>query len=208
MSDPSDSAGDAFREHLGRAARATFYLRVLFSLALLIHAGFGPGLLLRFPLTGSNSIEPVAQFYAFRPVIYALLLVALVAVLAALCRRAVGLFEAEFAEDTAHSVSGGARERYLRLLRPSPAPFVLSGHTGVDLVIFGAALLAYSFWIVILAETTPSNMSGYQVAGIVLGSYGLFASLIITSLVWFNSWRRLSRLEADGQTSDGEPPTV
>jgi hypothetical protein len=208
MSVPSESAGDAFREHLGRAARATFYLRVLFSLALLVHAGFGPGLLLRFPLTGSNSIEPVAQFYAFRPVIYALLLVALVAVLAALCRRAVGLFEAELAEDTAHAVSGGARERYLRLLRPSPTPFVLSGHIAVDLVIFGAALLAYSFWIVILAETTPSNMSGYQVAGIVLGSYGLFAALIITGLVWFNSWRRLSRLEADGQTSDGEPPTA
>ena len=52
-------------------------MRVLFSLALLVHAGFGPGLLLRFPLTGSNSVEPIARFYAFRPVIYALLLVAL-----------------------------------------------------------------------------------------------------------------------------------
>jgi hypothetical protein len=194
MSLPSESAGDAFREHLGRAARATFYLRVLFSLALLIHAGFGPGLLLRFPLTGSNSFEPVAQFYAFRPVIYALLLVALVAVLAALCRRAVGLFEAEFAEDTALPGAGDRRERYLRLLRPSPTPFVLSGHTAVDFVIFVAALLAYSFWIVILAETTPPNMSGYQVAGIVLGSYGLFASVIITGLVWFDSARRLRRL--------------
>jgi len=194
MSVPSESAGDAFREHLGRAARATFYLRVLFSLALLVHAGFGPGLLLRFPLTGSSSFEPVAQFYAFRPVIYALLLVALVAVLAALCRRAVVLFEAEFAEDTAQPVTGDRRERYLRLLRPSPTPFVLSGHTAVDLVIFVAALLAYSFWIVILAETTPSNLSGYQVAGIVLGSYGLFSSLIITGLVWFYTARRLSRL--------------
>ncbi len=194
MSFPSQSAGDAFREHLGRAARATFYLRVLFSLALLVHAGFGPGLLLRFPITGSSPFEPVAQFYAFRPVIYALLLVALVCVLAALCRRAVGLFEAEFAADTAQPDSGGTRVRYLRLLRPSPTPFVLSGNVAVDLMILSAALLAYSFWIVILAETTPKTMSGYQIAGIVLGSYGLFASLIVTGLVWFNSARRLSRL--------------
>ena len=194
MSVPPESAGDAFREHLGRTARAIFYLRVIFSLALLVHAGFGPGLLLRFPLTSSNSVEPVAQFYAFRPVIYALLMVALVCVLAALCRRAGGLFEAEFAADTAQPDAGGTRERYLRLLRPSPAPFVLSGNIAVDLVIFGAALLAYSFWVVLLAETTPTNMSGYQVAGIVLGSYGLFAALIITGLVWFNSARRLRRL--------------
>jgi hypothetical protein len=200
MSIPTESTGDAYREHLGRAVRATFYLRILFSLALLVHAGFGPGLLLRFPLTGSTSVEPVAQFYAFRPVIYALLLVALVCVLAALCRRAVGLFEAEFAEDTARPMTGDRRERYLRLLRPSPAPFVLSGHIAVDLVIFVAALLAYSFWIVILAETTPPNMSGYQVAGIVLGSYGLFASFIITGLVWFSSWRRMTRLKVDGRT--------
>jgi len=202
MSAPSESSGDGFREHLGRAARATFYLRVLFSLALLVHAGFGPGLLLRFALTGSNSVELVARFYAFRPVIYALLLVALVAVLAALCRRAAGLFEAEFAEDTAHPVADDRRERYLRLLRPSPTPFVLSGHIAVDLVIFGAALLAYSFWIVILAETTPPNMSGYQVAGIVLGSYGLFASVIITGLVWFNTARWLSRLKVQEPLSD------
>jgi hypothetical protein len=197
MSVPSQEHNGGFREHLGRAARANFYLRVLFSLALLIHAGFGPGLLLRFPLTGSLAVEPVAQFYAFRPVIYALLLVALVAVLAALCRRAVVLFEAEFAEDTAHPGSVGARDRYLHLLRPSPTPFVLSGNIAVDAVICGAALLAYSFWIVILAETTPPNLSGYQAAGIVLGSYGLFASLIITGLVWFSSGRRLSRLKAE-----------
>jgi len=207
MSVPTESAGDAFREHLGRAARAAFYLRVLFSLALLVHAGFGPGLLLRFPLTGSSSAEPVAQFYAFRPVIYALLLVALVCVLAALCRRAVGLFEAEIAADTAQPVSGGTRERYLRLLRPSPTPFVLSGNIAVDLVIFGAALLAYSFWIVLLAETTPTNLSGYQVAGIVLGSYGLFAALIVTGLVWFNSARRLSRLKAEPRAAEAEGQT-
>jgi len=194
MSIPAENHDGGFREHLGRAARATFYLRVLFSLALMVHAGFGPGLLLRFPLTGSNSVEPVAQFYAVRPVIYSLLFVALVCVLAALCHRAIGLFEAELAADTAQPDSGATRERYLRLLRPSPTPFVLSGNVAVDLVIFGAGLLAYSFWIVILAETTPVTMSGYQIAGIVLGSYGLFAALIITGLVWFTSARRLGRL--------------
>jgi len=195
MSVQSASPGSAFREHLGRAARATFYLRVFFSLALLVHAGFGPGLLLRFPLTGSSSIEPVAQFYAFRPVIYALVLVALVAVLAALCRRSMGLFEAEFCEDTSPHDAQDKRESYLRLLRPSPSPFVLSNHVAVDGVIFSAVLLAYSFWVVILAETTPANMVSCQVAGIVLGSYGLFASLIITGLVWFNTVRRLARLK-------------
>jgi hypothetical protein len=202
MSMPTESSGGGFREQLGRAARATFYLRILFSLALLAHAGFGPGLLLRFPLTVSSSMEPIALFYAYRPVIYALLLVALVAVLAALCRRAIGLFEAEWGlvgplspgEDAAHSTAACERAHYLRLLRPSPSPFLLSGHIVVDLVIFGAALLAYSFWIVMLAETTPRNMSGYQVAGIVLGSYGLFASLIISGFVWFSAARRLRRL--------------
>ncbi len=208
MSDPTENPSDGFREQLGRAARATFYLRILFSVALLVHAGFGPGLLLRFPLTVSMAVEPVAQFYTFRPVIYALLLVALVAVLAALCRRATGLFEAEWglfgplalAEDTANPVSAGARDRYLSLLRPSPTPFVLSGNVAVDTVIFGVALLAYSFWIVILAETTPRDMSGHQVAGIVLGSYGLFAAMIITGVVWFTAARRLNRLRVSSQT--------
>jgi hypothetical protein len=204
MSVQPQSTGDVFREHLGRTARATFYLRILFSVALLVHAGFGPGLLLRFPLTDSIAVEPVAQFYAVRPVIYALLLVALICVLAALCRRAVRLFEAEFAEDTAHPVSGGERERYLRLLRPSPTPFVLSGNVAIDLVIFGAVLLAYSFWVVILAETAPPDMSGYQAASITLGSYGLFASLIITGTVWFSSARRLNRLRAEGRTTSSE----
>jgi hypothetical protein len=199
---PAEDPGTGFREQLGRAARATFYLRILFSLALLVHAGFGPGLLLRFPLTGTSSVEPIALFYAYRPVIYALLLVALVAVLAALCRRAVSLFEAEWGlggslslgEDAEQPAETGERKRLLRLLRPSPSPFLLSGHIAVDLVIFGAALLAYSFWVVLLAETTPRNMSGYQVAGIVLGSYGLFASLIITGFVWSGAARRLRRL--------------
>jgi len=199
MPAPEDVAGrgphvGGFREHLGRAARATFYLRVVFSVALLVHAGFGPGLLLRFPLTGNIAVEPLARFYAFRPVIYALTLVALVCVLAALCRRATGLFEAEFAEDTARPASGGEQERYLRLLRPSPTPFVLSGNVAIDQVIFVAALLAYGFWVVILADTAPRELAGYQVGGVVLGSYGLFAALIITGIVWLSSARRLSRL--------------
>jgi hypothetical protein len=202
MAVPSQQPGSALREHLGRASRATFYLRVFFSLALLVHAGFGPGLLLRFPLTGSVAAEPLARFYAFRPVIYAMLLVALVCVLAALCRRAVGLFEAEFAEDAARLASGPERERYLRLLRPSPTPFVLSGNMAIDLTILVVALFAYSFWVVILAETAPREMAGYQVAGIVLGSYGLFAALIITGFVWYNSARRLRRLGVDGRAAD------
>jgi hypothetical protein len=142
---PEETAGRGlqageYREQLGRAARATFYLRVLFSTFLLIHAGFGPGLLLRFPVTSVGvTIEPLAQFYAFRPVIYALLFVALVCVLAALCRRATGLFEAEFAEDTGPADPGAEQKRYLKLLRPSPTPFVLSGNIAVDDIRSGAA---------------------------------------------------------------------
>jgi hypothetical protein len=204
MAVPSQSAGSAFREHLGRASRATFYLRVLFSFALLVHAGLGPGLLLRFPLTGSVAAEPLARFYAFRPVIYAMLLVALVCVLAALCRRAVGLFETEFAEDAARLASAPERGRYLRLLRPSPTPFVLSGNVPVDLTILAVALCAYSFWVVILAETAPREMTKYQIAGIVLGSYGLFAALIITGFAWYNAARRLGRLSAEGRAASAE----
>jgi len=212
MQTPEVNAGhglptSGYREQLGRAARATFYLRVLFSTFLLIHAGFGPGLLLRFPVTGVGfSIEPMAQFYAFRPVIYALLLVALVCVLAALCRRATVLFEAEFAEDTGSADPGGEQKRYLRLLRPSPTPFVLSGNIAVDLTILAAALFAYAFWVLILAQTAPSDVVGYQVGGIVLGSYGLFAALIITGLVWFNSARRLRRLGRGSTPASAPPP--
>jgi len=202
MSAPAENPGNGFREHLGRAARATFYLRVLFSLALLVHAGFGPGLLLRFPLAGSIAIEPLAQFYAIRPVIYALVLVTLVCVLAALCHRAAGLFEAEFAEDVKHSAATAERGRYFKLLRPSPTPFVLSGNVAMDLVIFAAALAAYSFWVVMLAETTPADLTGRQVGGIILGSYGLFAALITTGLVWFNTARRLKRLGVERRTQD------
>jgi hypothetical protein len=207
MAVQSPNAGSVFREHLGRASRATFYLRVLFSLALLVHAGFGPGLLLRFPLTGSVAAEPLVRFYAFRPVIYAMLLVALVCVLAALCRRAAGLFETEFAEDERRLASTPERARYLRLLRPSPTPFILSGNIAIDLTILVVALCAYSFWVVILAETAPREMAKYQVAGIVLGSYGLFAALIITGFAWYHSARRLGRLSAESGVVDADART-
>ncbi|HTW92398.1 MAG TPA: hypothetical protein VMH22_11895 [bacterium] len=199
----SEIAGDAFREQLARAARSTFYLRIVFSSALLALAGFGPGLLLRFPIAGSFAAEPLVQFYAVRPVIYALLLVAVVCVLAVLCRRAVNLFEAEFAPCTAQPGSS-ERERVLRLLRPSPCPFVLSGNVYVDLVIFGAALLAYSFWVVILAETAPPEVPGNQAISITLGSYGLFASVIVAGVVWMGSSRRLRQLVPEHPTSGPE----
>lgn len=201
MTPPSQETTSPLREQLGRASRATFYLRVLFSLALLVHAGFGPGLLLRFPLAGSVAVEPLVRFYAFRPVIYAMLLVGLVCVLAALCRRAVGLFEAEFAEDEARPASAAERARYLRLLRPSPTPFVLSGNTAIDLTILLVALSVYSFWVVILAETAPREMGRSQVAGIVLGSYGLFAALIITGFAWYHAARRYRRLGTESRTA-------
>ena len=213
MPTPEDRAGHSpeaggFRDHLSRTARVNFYLRVLFSLLTLVYAGLGPGLLLRFPSSGvAYPIEPLAQFYAFRPVIYALLFIALVCVLAALCHRAAVLFEAEFAADARMAGSTDERVRYLQLLRPSPTPFVLSGNVPVDLTIFVAGLLAYSFWVVVLAETTPSGLSGHQSAGIVVGSYGLFAALIVTGLVWFNTARRFRRLTAARSDQDKPPVT-
>jgi len=208
MSDPRANPvsghTSSYREQLGRAARATFYLRVLFSVFLLIHAGFGPGLLLRFPVAVVGvTTEPLAEFYAFRPVIYALLLVAVVCVLAALCHRAAVLFEAEFAEEMGQVGAGADGARFLRYLRPSPTPFVLSGNVAVDQTIFLAGLAAYSFWVVILAQTAPRDMVGYQVGGIVLGSYGLFTALIVTGLAWSSTSRRFRRLA--GQAGAGRP---
>ena len=70
----ADQSASGFREGLGRAARATFYLRVGFSVLFLVYAGFGPGLLFRVPATGAGlAYEPLARFYSFRPVVYALL---------------------------------------------------------------------------------------------------------------------------------------
>ena len=64
-----------------------------------------------------------------------------------------------------------------------------------------AALLAYSFWIVVLVETARPALTGYESTGIVLGSYGLFAPFIITGLSWVNAARRLRRLAGDGPGS-------
>jgi len=206
----SDPAGEhhspGFRESLGRASRATFYLRVGFSVLFLVYAGFGPGLLYRTLATANVSYEPLARFYSFRPVIYALLFVAFACVLATLARRAVDLFAAEFGEDVGFGAAGPDRDRYVHYLKPSPLPFVLSGNTPIDLMIMLVALVGYSFWVVVLAESAPAGIGGYQVAGVVLGSYGLFAVLIITGLVWFGSARRIRAIcrQGEGPATSGD----
>ena len=182
------------RDELTRAVRFNAYLRILFSLVLLAYAVFGPGLLLRFPSTGNIGLEPLSQFFAFRPVIFALLFVALISVLAALARRATELFEAKAQADIGTAVSLEDRKSYLRHLHPSVFPFVLSGQSLIDGVIFVVALVAYSFWVVLLVETTPSGMGAYEVVGVVLGSYGLFASIIIVGLVWLGAARKTGAL--------------
>jgi hypothetical protein len=187
------------REHLNRAARLVSYLRVFFSLLLLVHTGFGPGLLLRFPSSGAVSFEPLAQFYMYRPVVYALLVVALVSVLAVLCRRASDLFVAEFQADESGSGPHERRE-YVRVFQPSPAPFVLSGNVAVDIAVLVSALAAYCFWVLLLAESVPAGFSGYQAAGVVLGSYGLFAVVIVTGLVWWGCARRFRALVRQSTT--------
>jgi hypothetical protein len=199
MSLPSDPAG--FRESLSRASRATFYLRIGFSVLFLVYAGFGPGLLFRTLATANVGYEPLARFYSFRPVIYSLLFVAFACVLATLARRAVDLFAAEFGEDVGFGASGAHRDRYVHYLKPSPLPFVLSGNTPIDLMIMLVALVGYAFWVVVLAESAPPGIGGYQVAGIVLGSYGLFAALIITGLVWFGSVRRIRAITRPGKAA-------
>jgi len=68
-------------------------------------------------------------------------------------------------------IASDRRERCLRLLQPSSARFVLSGYVAVGFVVFAAALLVYSFWVVVLAEMTPAGMSGCQDAGVVFGCW-------------------------------------
>jgi hypothetical protein len=184
-----------YRWQLDRAISANTYLRVFFSTLLLLYAVFGPGVLLRFPASGGGvGFEPVSRFYAFRPVLYALMFVVLVCVLAALAKRALDLFEATLAVDTTEATGVSERDRYIRRLKPSPLPLVLSGHGLVDLLILGAILVAYSFWIVLLVETIPPGMGGYAVAGIVLGSYGLFGAMIVCLWVWLALTARGRRL--------------
>jgi hypothetical protein len=194
----SGAIRSGYRWELDRAIRTNNYLRVFFSTGLLIYAGFGPGLLIRFPVSvGGVSLEAVAKFYAFRPVIFALLFVALACVLAALARRALLLFERALDEDTEQQP--GQRRRYIADLRPPAFPFVLSGHIMVDLSIAVATLVAYGFWVILLVETIPLGMGVYQTTGIILGCYGLFGSLIVTAFVWYGLARRVRRLarEAD-----------
>jgi hypothetical protein len=183
-----------YRWELDRAIRTNNYLRVFFSTGLLIYCGFGPGLLIRFPVSvGGVTVDAVAKFYAFRPVIFALLFVALASVLAALARRALLLFERALDEDTGQSPE--ERRRYIADLKPATLPFVLSGHMMVDLSIGVVALVAYGFWVVLLVEIIPIGMMAYQTAGIVLGCYGLAGSLIVIGFVWFGLARRVRRLE-------------
>lgn len=187
----------AQREEMSRLGRVTLYLRVAFSMLMLLFAGFGPGLLLRFPFTGTNlMMGPMSQYYAFRPVIFALLFVALGCVLAALTRRSVVLFRLQVAS----AADGPARQAYAGFLRPPAFPFVLSGSTFVDILVFIIVLAAYSFWVVVLVETTPVVLAGYQTAGIVLGSYGLFANLIVMVFIWLAA-RRLIRAAISAGTA-------
>ncbi len=179
-----------YRWELDRALRTNAYLRVFFSCALLLYCAFGPGILIRFPLTAEQpQAEPLVHFYAFRPAIFALVFAALACVLAALAQRGQVLFEAVLAADKPSEPTG-----YLRYLSPSPFPFVLSGNLVVDLIVFAVALAAYAFWVVLLVETTPPVLQAYQIAGVVLGSYGLFATVIVVTYVWANLVRRRRRV--------------
>jgi hypothetical protein len=195
-----------YRWELDRAMRTNSYLRVFFSVIMLAYCGFGPGVLMRFPLSvGGVRIDPVTQFYAFRPVIFALVFVSLVCVLAALARRAHVLFQAAQIEDLDAGRSAEERRKYVRNLRPSSFPFVLSGSVLVDVLVFVVALAVYAFWVVLLVETVPQGLSGHQVAGIVLGSYGLFAAIIVFTTVWSGLLMR-SKRSRSGQDSVTAPP--
>lgn len=180
-----------YRWELDRAIRTNSYLRVFFSLLVLVYCGFGPGVLLRFPVTaGPVGFEALSYFYAFRPVVFAILFLALVSVMGALARRSFELFRAAMEEDIGPGEDQGQRERYIRELKPSPLPFVLSGSVPVDLVIFAIALAAYSFWVVLLVETTMTGMGAYQTVGIIIGSYGLFAAIILIVALWVGLVKR------------------
>ena len=198
---------NGYRWELDRAIRANAYLRVFFSVMLLMFAGFGPGLLMRFPVSvGGVRLDTVSQFYAYRPVVFTLVFVALVCVLAALARRAFEFFRAALEEDT--GAAGGERERYIRHLKPGSFPFVLSGNLVVDGVISIVVLIAYCFWVVILVETIPLGMISYQVVGIVMGAYGIFGAIIVTVFIWAGLAARGRRLLAapSGAVPTESPP--
>jgi len=193
---------DGYRWELDRSLRSNAYLRVFFSALVLLYACFGPALLLRFTLSSVDlRPETIIRFYAFRPVLFALLFSALVCVLAALAQRAQLLFEAALAEDTAQDPA--RRQLYLAHLAPSPCPFTLSGNLAVDALILLLTLGAYSLWIILLVETLPRTLTAYQNVGIVLGSYGLFTSAIVIGFTWAGLARRLRRLRL--QPADNKP---
>lgn len=198
-----------YRWELDRAIRTNTYLRVFFSVMMLVYSGFGPGVLMRFPVSvGGVRIDAVTQFYAFRPVIFALIFVSFVCVLAALARRANLLFEAAFAEDFESEGSPEVRDKYLKNLKPSLFPFVLSGSILVDVLIFVVALAVYGFWVVLLVETIPQGLGGHQIAGVVLGSYGFFAAIIIFSSIWSGllvKSRTAKARQRSAETSDRKP---
>lgn len=201
MSLPPDAAaepaGNGYRWELDRALRANAYLRVFFSSAVLLYCAFGPGLLIRFPLTAEQpQAESLLHFYAFRPAIFALVFAALACVLSALAQKGRELFEAALEADSPNRPAD-----YLRVLTPSPFPFVLSGNLLVDTIVFAVALAAYAFWVLLLVETTPPVLQSYQVAGVVLGSYGLFSAIIVIGYVWFHLARRQRRFAAKAQAN-------
>lgn len=193
---PAAAPFRGYRWQLDRAVQTNTWSRLLFSTALLLYTVFGPGILLRFPSSGGGvGFEPVSRFYAFRPVLYALGFIAMVSVLAVLARRAVLLFELVLAADMTETTSPSERERYVRHLQPSTLPLLLSGSRLVDLLILLALEVGYAFWILLLVATIPPGLRVYGVVGVVIGSYGLFASIITCVSVWVSLNARLRRLQ-------------
>jgi len=194
-----------FRWQLDRAIQINAYLRVLFSTVLLLYAVFGPAVLLRFPTSaGGVGFDSASRFYAFRPVLFALGFAAMFAVLGVLARRGFELFEAALFTDTTESTTVVERDHYIRLLLPGPLPFLLSGQRVVDILILVMVLVAYAFWVMFLVATVPPGMGGYGIAGVVLGSYGLFAAVIITGLIWCGIAARARRLRRPAQAIESE----
>lgn len=195
-----------FRWQLDRAIQTNGYLRVFFSGLLLMYAVFGPAALLRFPTSaGGIGFDSASRFYAFRPILYSLAFIAIFIVLGVLTRRSFELFETALVLDTTERTTIAERERYLRLLLPSPLPFALAGQRIVDLLILVVVLCAYSFWVLFLVATIPPGMGVYGVAGVVIGSYGLFAALITTGIVWSTAVTRIRRLRRSPQPVQPEP---
>ncbi|MEO0073380.1 MAG: hypothetical protein ABIK43_01795 [candidate division WOR-3 bacterium] len=212
MPDTSEHSEDllrppsGFRWQLDRAIQTNGYLRVFFSGLLLVYSVFGPAALLRFPTSaGGIGFDSASRFYAYRPTLYSIAFIAIFIVLGALARRSFELFETALVLDTTERTSITEREKYLRLLMPSPLPFTLSGQRIVDLSILVILLCAYSFWVLFLAATVPPGMSCHGVAAVVIGSYGLFAAMITTGIVWSSAATRIRRLRRSSQPVKPEP---